>query len=303
MIRQFKKQILSYYMRWILAVLIIPFIGAVQISQLYYDAGNEAGSEYIILFNTEDKAVSLDDWTISTPISDHDATITGSIEANSSFIIADDNWDDKKDNASWPDADYKETITMPNNDGYVQLIDNEGKIVDTLGYGDTQVYNIEPHPGAEENEALVRINNTGNNKLDFISSQPQFTSDSEDEKTIIEVIVADYPAKITAISVEDDIPEQEGIQIIPVLDGSRNITVNVTVTDENIQGYSLHINNEEIMINHSNITQTYSVIVPVNSATNNISVIVNDSNTSDEVIIPITILDVTGIKIPDIIIH
>ncbi len=214
----------------ILALLVLPLVAAVRIDMIYPDAFNESGSEFVLLNNTGD-AVNVDGWHLATATSDTDATLSGTIPANSTYLMADAGWSTGKDDSAWPDADHEETLTMPNSAGFVQLFDADGNVVDTVGYGDAQRFDGTPAAAPDEGFALVRVNDTGNNSADFVAEKPRFSmTGGESGATILVVNVTDSAPHITDVSLADAAPEP-GIQALDI--SNSTITVNVTVVDDN----------------------------------------------------------------------
>lgn len=149
------------------------------INEIYVDAVNESGGEYIKLYNPLDISTDISGWRIKTDASDKDALLPpGAIIAPKSFyLIADTGWTEKKDNPNWPQADYEETISLYNADAGISLIDNNGRIIDAVGYG--KLENIKGgYEGTPLDNFLVTNNqivkrkidgfDTDNNSYDFV---------------------------------------------------------------------------------------------------------------------------------------
>ncbi|RLF50552.1 MAG: hypothetical protein DRN11_04445, partial [Thermoplasmata archaeon] len=129
----------------------------VVISEVYPDAKNETGSEWIELYNPNSYPVDIGGWTIDTSFATPDIIIPeGSIiPPHGFFLIADAGWDTKKDNASWPDADHKEDMRLDNTAGWVRL-NNSGIIVDVVGWGGAEEYETSPAVVPNEGESIER---------------------------------------------------------------------------------------------------------------------------------------------------
>jgi len=73
------------------------------------------------------------------PPPDAKIPIGATIPSYGFYLIADEGFATRKDNPSWPDADYEETITLTNTNGWIRLIDSSGNIVDLIGWGSAPV--------------------------------------------------------------------------------------------------------------------------------------------------------------------
>ena len=103
----------------------------VEVYQVLYDpVGSESGGEAVELKNTGDESVDLSGWILATDSSNHDATLPQNtiLLPGRTFLIADERWDENKDNASWRKADYLEIITLGNTN-VLLLIRFPGEIV------------------------------------------------------------------------------------------------------------------------------------------------------------------------------
>lgn len=130
----------------------------VVISEVYPDAINETGSEWIELYNPNNYPVNISGWEIYTSSASPDVIFPeGSIiPPHGFFLVADVDWDSKKDNKSWPNADYKDNIRLDNEAGWVKLLNSEGKVVDTVGWGDAEVYETLPAIKPDEGKSIER---------------------------------------------------------------------------------------------------------------------------------------------------
>jgi hypothetical protein len=165
----------------------------VVISEVYVNAVNETDSEWIELYNPTNSAISIRNWTINTTTQQPDATLpaTAAIPAHEFYLIGDAGW--APDNSSWPTPDYhSEEITLNNNNGWVQLNDSTGTVVDTLGWGSATTNETIAYPdNPPQAQSLQRkINDTleqncygpawdtDNNSADFFIQQepdPQYS--------------------------------------------------------------------------------------------------------------------------------
>jgi len=168
----------------------------VEIYQVLYDPlGSENGGEAILLYNQGSSEVNISSWFISSGASDKDATLPSEtfIYGESYYLIADSGWSAEKDNASWPDADYEETLNFYNSDSGITLKDASGNIIDSVGWGNPQDGFFDGSPAADvsEGKALLRTGSSGNNANDFIEAKPNFNVNnitySEDINLSVEV--------------------------------------------------------------------------------------------------------------------
>jgi len=109
----------------------------VEVYQVLYDpVGSESGGEAVELKNTGDESVDLSAWILATDSSNHDATLPQNtiLLPGRTFLIADERWDENKDNASWRKADYLEIITLGNTNGFVALL-NGNQTIDAVSWG------------------------------------------------------------------------------------------------------------------------------------------------------------------------
>ncbi len=163
----------------IVFLFLLPFVSAnVVINQVLYDpVGTEAGGEAIELKNAGSLPVDISDWVIATASSDKDAVIPKNtiLAPGSSFLIADEGWNDKKDDKSWRSADYEEKLTIGNSDSGIALLDNDS-VVDAVGWGDAEagLFTGSSAQQVAAGMALLRIQDTKDNSRDFVESVPDF---------------------------------------------------------------------------------------------------------------------------------
>ncbi|MBI5393089.1 lamin tail domain-containing protein [Candidatus Woesearchaeota archaeon] len=233
-----------------------------QINQVYYDPiATESGGEAIELYNPNNFSVNLSGYTIKTESADKDITFASNhaIAAKAYFLIADIGWNISKDNNSWINADYEETMNMYNTDSGIALVDSAGNILDAVGWGDKSLisqglYETEPSLGVKTGYVLLRNQDTNNNKNDFIESLPKFrnsfssanitnTNSSSDNKTSlnlsngnnvsITLIINNTAPFIDEISLTDDNKVTAGIQILPLAGKNKTIAISVIARDNN----------------------------------------------------------------------
>jgi len=163
----------------VLAVaLLAPFVSAeVVIQQVLYDPlGTETGGEAVELINHGQDTVDLSGWTLATASSEKDVILPdGTVLApGKSLLIADEGWDEKKDNPEWRSADIVQTMTLGNGASFVELKDGN-RTVDVVGWGkEVERKEGTPAPLVLAGESLMRISSTGDNAEDFIASVADF---------------------------------------------------------------------------------------------------------------------------------
>jgi len=156
----------------------------IYISEVLYNPFiSESGGEAVELYNSGNSAVDLSNYTLMTASSQTDATIPNSaiIPSEGYYLITDVNWQDRKDDVLYPNADYEEAITMKNTDSGIALIDVSHNIIDSVGWGDKTNINSSLYQGKPANlsgngNSLQRISFTGDNSIDFISAYPNLTN-------------------------------------------------------------------------------------------------------------------------------
>lgn len=288
-------------MRTAIIIALLLCVAAVRIDTVHYDPLNEAGSEFIAITNSGEEAVNISGWHIATATSATDATLIGSIAAGTTFIVADSGWSTGRDNLSWPEADHEETITLPNTKGFVRLVDSDGNVQDTVGYGETDTYEGSPHAGAEEGMALSRQQDTGDNAADFIAQAPfagTERSDSSPEHSVgISVEVENAPPTIVSWWLEDDL-EREGIQLLPVPGGERRVRLSVNVTDANGNaGLRVEADGEQL----TREGNAFQGEVTITAQSTEVIITASDGEHISEERIAVELLGAAGIRIsPDI---
>ncbi len=170
-------------MKYLIAlVLLAPFVQAgVVINQVLYDpVGTESGGEAVELKNSGSSAVDISGWIIMSESSDADATIPSNtvVQPGNTFLIADEGWDDSKDDSDWKSADYEEKITLGNTDSGIALLYN-GSVVDAVGWGDEAniedgLYEGSPASPVAVGKALLRTQDSDDNSEDFMESAADF---------------------------------------------------------------------------------------------------------------------------------
>lgn len=166
----------------VLLLLVLPCASAsVVISQVLYDPiGTESGGEAVELRNDGNEPVDISSWVIRTESSDSDATIPANtvLMPSSTFLIADEGWNQSKDNSDWKLADHEEKLTIGNTDSGIALLANSST-VDAVGWGDPAniddgLYEGDPAQEVDPGMALVRLKDTDDNSADFHQVSPSF---------------------------------------------------------------------------------------------------------------------------------
>ena len=212
----------------------------IYISEVLYDPLiTESGGEAVELYNSGNDAVNISGYTIKTASSNNDATLQENaiIPAGGYYLIADSNWLEKKDDALYPSADHEEAITMTNTAAGVALIDKNNNTIDKVGWGaisDSELFSISPANISKNGESLIRILFSGDNSIDFISSQPKLENSRGEKESVnanainINVNVNDIGEYIQNISVDYDIDDK--IFLLP--GNQREIDVSFLVKKE-----------------------------------------------------------------------
>jgi len=213
---------------------------SVVINQILYNPINsESGGEAIELYNNGNEDINISKWIIATEASQTDAIIPENtfICAKCYYLIADKNWNQSKDNMSWPEADIETPLTMYNSNSGIALIKNE-QTIDAVGWGNPDeitdgLFEQTPADSANEGNSLTRINNADNNKFDFEESIPFFRSSSDlgtgthSESINIEFEITNQTEN-PSVSIEFVNLSQR--KAAPVPGGTIQITVNAFIT-------------------------------------------------------------------------
>lgn len=228
---------------------------SVIISQVLYDpAGTESGGEAVELYNPAASSINISGWVLATETSPTDATLPLSavICSGCYYLVADVNWSNAKDNASWPNADHEEAITLANTDAGVALKDSNSTMIDAVGWGNpvsigTGLFEGAPHGGSGNGKALVRKTSgssyldTDNNSNDFYGATPQFHSSNSTPSNAatggaevrVTIVVSGSASAVESVSITDDDSFLSGSQVSPVPGGSKAVTVEAVVSDAN----------------------------------------------------------------------
>jgi len=179
------------------------------------------------------------------------------MQAKSYFLVADAGWEENK-KETWPSADLEETITLKNSDSGIALFHDE-EIIDAVGWGVDPLYvKGQPVEGVQSGEVLLRINTTGDNAGDFISSQP-FAAQSHDNETTLQMQLAVYDPRFSLnASITQDDSEKEGVQFLPLPGQQRELFV---YADPAIQTKAF-FENQEVMFQEGMATLLIDYALP-----------------------------------------
>ncbi len=287
-------------MRYTLLLIALLFVAAnadLRIDMVYYDPFNSRGSEAVLIHNTGANTIDLTGYRLATRTSPQDHTLQGIIAPFGTYLSTYTGWDEQKDNQSWPDADHQQPITLANAGGWVSLTTPEGEVLDTVGWGNTEVYLGIPHPGVQKGMALVRTQDTGNNSADFAELLPFTTQQQEGTTLLFDVL--NTPPEIIHIAVEDDFPDREHVQLLPLTNG-RHIWVNITVRDNNTLHSTTVTVNDVVLEGNTSATQTvFTGLIPITAQTTHLTVRVEDEEHVIEETLYVEILPAASIRVPD----
>lgn len=244
------------------------------ISEVLYDPINsETGGEAVMLYNPGITPINISGWVLATETSPSDAILPSNalIMPNSYYLVADAGWSSLKDNASWPDANHEETITLTNLDAGISLM-NGIIIVDSVGWGNPANINPGlfegiPANGTPPGKSLRRkfdsnYADTDNNANDFFASTPSFAGQQviPNGNTIeIYAIVEGQAPVVESIIVNDEDATTDGTQIFPVPKINKSIFISVQVSDTDsseISSVVAELNSRTYFLNKTTINST-----------------------------------------------
>lgn len=241
------KAALLYLLMMILSPGLCLALDHVVISEVLYDPiATETGGEAIEIYNPTASAIDISGYLIKTESSPSDATIPAgtSLAAHTFYLITDAGWTTLKDNASWANADHEEAVTLANADAGVAILKPNGTVVDAVGWGNPSGIGAglsEGTPAAHvtPGKSLRRADlaaDTDNNVADFIESAPELQNSSTttggEEETgtgqsiTVSVSVENNAPTVNSITIQgDEDNTTAGVQIIPVPDGTKTVTI------------------------------------------------------------------------------
>jgi len=244
---------------------------------LYDPTGTESGGEFVVLYNPTSNNINISSWAIATESSYTDAVFPDNtiLNSNTYYLIADSGFNSSKDNEDWPNPDLEEAITMSNSNSGIALIDEDGYIIDAVGWGNTDgidegLYEGTPVNASQPGNSLKRYNNTDtdNNTDDFYYLQnpspknTNFTGPNTKPKNnseiIMSVIVDEYKLSILSINITDENEIVPKIQIIPTPGENKEISIKAEI--EHTAGINLINNITALFKNNTiNFSQTQNI--------------------------------------------
>ena len=263
---------------------------AVQIYQVYYDpVSTESGGEAIELYNSDPYDIDVSGWIIATESSQKDAILPAntSISANSYFLIADDGWDEKKDDPNWRSADFTTAITMNNDDSGIALRNSSGALLDALGWGSASginegLFSGSPAGDIEQGRVLLRIDSTDDNSNDFIDAAPSFFGDNIIQ---VEINVSESVQNPTAFILE-------GEKIKPTAGSNKSIHVR-----SRTQSVATFLNSTKVMQEIDNTTYEAVFSIPFSLYAGNYSIFFSDNTELNFEYLALASFDVVSDKI------
>lgn len=232
----------SIFKSIILLLCVVPFVNAqVVISQVLYDPiGTESGGEAVELLNNGDLPVDISGWVIASESSAKDATIPdGSVLAPGvSFLIADEGWNDNKDEESWRSADYEEKLTLGNSGSGIALLDASGSVVDAVGWGDEEEIDsglFEGSPALEVKAGMVllRVKDTGDNSVDFAEALPDF------QEGIAVPVSADVTVFVPVLEVSKSLTLNPDSVLSVKNNGESAVNIKIVLNDLKFKNYTI----------------------------------------------------------------
>jgi len=255
----------------VVCLLFLPnLVSAVEIHQVYYNPVNsESGGEAVEFFNPHPFDVDISGWELATESSLKDAVFpaNSSIPANDYFLLADDNWDERKDNSNWRSADFTTPITLSNSDSGIALVNSTGSTVDAVGWGSAQgidagLFIGSPCSGVSQGKALLRVNNTDDNFNDFIGSEPDFFGGN-----VVPVVVN------VSDSVSSSARILEGSSIVPV--PGENLSIHVW-SDKQLSATLFENTVSMEQVNNNTFEAVFDI--PFYTAPGNYTIVFSDSS-------------------------
>ncbi len=293
--------------------------GSIIITEVLYDPLSETGSEYVQLYNPTLLPVDISNWNLASETSLQDVTIpTGTvISPNSYYLIADANWSTLKDNASWPNANHEEAMTLANTDAGVALF-NGTALVDAVGWGNaaninTGLFEGTPSNGTSQGKSLRRIfeleyKDTNNNLADFYSGIPFLITSFENSQSLsVYAIIEGAAPVISSIVLNDEDPTEQGIQVYPLPKSTKKLFLTVLVADSDandIDSVTAKFNGSTYLLNKTTVNETSAAFsgyieIPFYFSPANYSVVIEAmdfSNLKNSANISFTYLSMNGIE-------
>jgi hypothetical protein len=241
------KQII-YLILFIALSCIVCATSHIVISELYVNpTGNEAGKEYIELYNPTSHPIDISNWKIrlSGSTSYEGAIPAGSVIPSYGFFLITNNpassWQ-----SEWPQPDLVLDYRMLGNDKMgVQVSDSSGKIVDSVGWGNVYFYYeyYEAQPRLAPKEGMCLERNPADNCGNWID-----TDNNADDFTL------SAPNPQNSLSAPKEPCEKDILAPAPITDLKTGFVTNSTITwswenpsDMDFKENILYINEENLM--------------------------------------------------------
>lgn len=212
----------------ILLVLCATTVSAdVLINAVLYDPdGADSGKEWIELYNPTNETINLEGYSIEAGngANPDDWELvwegSGSISAEGYYLIGESD--------VLPAPDKIARLGLQNGPDGCRLV-NQGAVMGTLGWGELEYPEYYQGSPAEDGGLLVRINDTGNNSIDFQAMEYVPHSSSGGSISIILSVERKVPS-FRNIYLTDDM-EAQGFQISPYPGRQRSAEVIVEMKD------------------------------------------------------------------------
>ena len=127
-------------------------------SEILTGTSTGAGQEFVELYNPNTEAINLNGWSIeyksatsaNTPSNwNKKADLSGQIAGRSYFLVAPRNY--------YPDSDVDWSSTLSSTGGHVRLLDETGKVIDLVGYGNANSPEGSPSAAPSANQSIERL--------------------------------------------------------------------------------------------------------------------------------------------------
>lgn len=264
----------------LLLLLTVTPTTALSIAGVYSDPIQaENGGEAVQLENPTATPVTLGSYTLATKQSTYPLPAV-TLLPGSGYLIADTGWDALKDDASWPAADLEVNLALSNTDGFVEIRDANGTVVERLSWNSTTK--------AREGELLTKDGATA----------PFFRNSNAELHTIeATVTILDGAPTIATVTVTDDVDSEPGVQLLSY---NRTISVSAAITDPNngsVSATATFLGKEyELLGNASTFTGelAFAALAPGDYL---IAITATDGNMTSEHEVTVHVLSSTSVRI------
>ncbi|PIN74472.1 hypothetical protein COV18_07510 [Candidatus Woesearchaeota archaeon CG10_big_fil_rev_8_21_14_0_10_37_12] len=230
----------------VLLLLLVPLAHAeVVIYQVLYDPiTSESGGEAIELKNLGRETIDISGWIISTESSETDATIPEDsfLQSGQTYLVADANWNERKDDPSWRAADHEEAITLGNKESWVELRSIED-VKDRVSW---ETFDVNP------GQSLTRVQKTGDLAQDLVVSQAEFFAG------IPVPLTADITLTVPQIIITEALRLNPDATLVITNNGDSMTTITLNLND-------LHYKNNTISKEHLSIDGPITFVVDAHS--------------------------------------